>query len=57
MKEKAQEAKSRGDEAFKKQEFMLAVDAYTQVDTAVRDLLLYCCSNSGTSRTILASSV
>lgn len=31
MKKKAAEAKARGDEAFKKQDFMLAVDAYTQV--------------------------
>uniref|UniRef100_A0A7I4DT92 Serine/threonine-protein kinase BSK1-like TPR repeats domain-containing protein n=1 Tax=Physcomitrium patens TaxID=3218 RepID=A0A7I4DT92_PHYPA len=30
MKKKAAEAKARGDEAFKKQDFMLAVDAYTQ---------------------------
>ncbi|KAG0579062.1 hypothetical protein M758_4G070800 [Ceratodon purpureus] len=30
MKKKSMEAKARGDEAFKKQEYMLAVDAYTQ---------------------------
>lgn len=30
-KKKAAEAKSRGDEAFKRQEFDIAVDAYTQV--------------------------
>lgn len=31
MKKKSLEAKARGDEAFKKQDFTLAVDAYTQV--------------------------
>lgn len=31
MKKKSLEAKLRGDEAFKKQDYMLAVDAYTQV--------------------------
>lgn len=30
-KKKAAEAKSRGDEAFKRKEFDIAVDAYTQV--------------------------
>lgn len=30
-KKKALEAKARGDEAFKRKEFMLAIDAYTQV--------------------------
>ena len=31
MKTKSLEAKARGDDAFKKKEYMLAIDAYTQV--------------------------
>lgn len=30
-KKKAAEAKSRGDEAFKRKDFQTAIDAYTQV--------------------------
>lgn len=35
IKKKAAEAKSRGDEAFKRKDFQTAIDAYTQVSCKV----------------------
>lgn len=33
VKKKASEAKARGDDAFKRNDFLAAIDAYTQVHT------------------------